>query len=340
MKNDEKYLSVVVCAYNEEEYLKRCLEALFSQTYSYDKYEVIIVDDESFDATSQIITDFIQTHQDTPGPLLTYKRIDHAGLSVARNTGIKLSKGDVIAFIDGDAVAFPDWVENIVREFNKSDSLRIIGGPVHLLNDDSKFADFIFNSFQSLEMKPPVAVIGTNMAFSKSLFDNDTYFHPAFISRGDESYVFEKMRSKYSVIPEQLETIVVKHETPASLKAWLKTRYQVGLFSAMIDRLLNRKYSPETLKKMFQKACSISLFVFVVIILLLSIKNPYILILLIFPAYLFYRRYIKVTHSYLKEYQRNTKGQVRLKGKILLIFSCIVNIFLADYGYIKEYIKQ
>ncbi len=48
---DKLFISIVVCAFNEERLLKSCLESLAGQTYPSDKYEIIIIDDESTDRT-------------------------------------------------------------------------------------------------------------------------------------------------------------------------------------------------------------------------------------------------------------------------------------------------
>ncbi len=331
-------LSVVVCCYNGTKVIAGCLESLAAQQTE-NSFEVIIVDDGSRDNTPEIIESFLKANSTLENPKFTFYQKANEGLSSTRNYGIERTSSGIIAFIDQDAVAAPDWVENIITEFGKSDKLRIVGGPVQLLNSDSECAQFIFDSFQSLEMSSPHAVIGTNMVFSKALFDEDTLFHPLLASRGDESYVFGKMKAKYNVVPEQIATIVVKHETPATIREWLKTRYQVGMYTAFIDRLLNRKHHPRTLKSLLERVCSVFLVVFIVAVLLVSLAFPYALILFVFIGYIFYRRYFKMTYAYLQEFRKNCGKNVKFKKTMLLIYSSIVNIFLADYGYLKGIFK-
>jgi len=218
-------VSVIVCAHNEEVYIEQCLKSLYSQSCDNKDYEIIIINDYSTDKTDNIINTFINDKRDVKGPKITYKTLAHSGLSVARNTGIELSSGDIVAFIDGDAVAKFNWVEEIYKYFNNIDNTAIIGGPIELLNTESDFANLIYNSFQSLDINSNKAIYGTNMAFTKSLFDLDTFFNPVFMSRGDETFVFNKMRIKYGIEPIQINSIIVKHECPESKEAWLKTRY-------------------------------------------------------------------------------------------------------------------
>ncbi len=96
---EEKLISVIVAAYNIEDYLPRCLDSLRGQTY--EKLEIIVVDDGSEDSTGEIC--------DRYGKLDSRFRIIHQqnqGLSGARNAGLAVAGGDYIGYVDGD-----DWVE-------------------------------------------------------------------------------------------------------------------------------------------------------------------------------------------------------------------------------------
>ena len=97
-------ISVIVTAYNIEQYLPRCMESLLAQTYG--NLEIILVDDGSTDATPQICdayaaqSDKVQViHRPNGGP------------SAARNSGVGLAKGTYIGYVDGD-----DWTEPFMYE--------------------------------------------------------------------------------------------------------------------------------------------------------------------------------------------------------------------------------
>ena len=88
-------VSVIVPVYNIEQYLEECIDSIIHQTY--EALEIILVDDGSTDLSSTICD--------------KYKKIDNrikvihkenAGLASARNTGIKMSTGEFIIFVDGD----------------------------------------------------------------------------------------------------------------------------------------------------------------------------------------------------------------------------------------------
>lgn len=100
-------VSVVVPAYNVENYIEQCALSVLNQSYSC--CELIIVDDGSTDSTPQIL--------DKLGEKNDHIRVMHkenAGVSAARNTGIDMAEGDYIVFVDGDDYLAPNFIEYMV----------------------------------------------------------------------------------------------------------------------------------------------------------------------------------------------------------------------------------
>ena len=94
--NSLPLVSIIMPAYNSEAYITTAIESVLSQTYS--RWELIIVDDCSIDATSQIALDFCRTD-----PRITYlKNSKNSGVALSRNTGIKHAAGEWLAFLDSD----------------------------------------------------------------------------------------------------------------------------------------------------------------------------------------------------------------------------------------------
>lgn len=103
------FVSVVVVTFNRSSFVKSCLESLNKQTYPHDRYEVILVDDGSTDDTVEI------------AKKEGVRVIEHGGnrgIPSARNTGLAAAKGDIIAYIDDDAVADSEWLERLIRPFD------------------------------------------------------------------------------------------------------------------------------------------------------------------------------------------------------------------------------
>lgn len=97
-------VSIVIPAYNEERYIRPCLEAIANQTSK--PFEVIVVDNNSTDASIKIAREF------------SFVRVVNAaqqGIVHARNAGFNAARGDVIGRIDADTILPPDWVAYIQR---------------------------------------------------------------------------------------------------------------------------------------------------------------------------------------------------------------------------------
>ncbi len=94
-------VSVVIPAYNEEKLLKRCLVSLQNQTCQ--PFEIIIVDNNSTDATAKIAKE--------QGVIVIQER--RQGIAWARDAGFKRATGDIIARLDADCIAPPNWIQKI-----------------------------------------------------------------------------------------------------------------------------------------------------------------------------------------------------------------------------------
>ena len=91
-------ISVIVPVYNVESYLNRCIESLVRQTYKY--LEIILVDDGSLDGCPHICDKWSERDN-----RIHVIHKTNGGLSSARNAGLKVAKGEYIAFLDSD-----DWI--------------------------------------------------------------------------------------------------------------------------------------------------------------------------------------------------------------------------------------
>lgn len=101
-------VSIIIPAYNAEKYIKRSLKSLLNQTYN--KIEIIVIDDGSTDGTATLIEAFRD-------PRIIYRYQNNSGQGAARNHGIRLSKGEYITFLDTDDVYLPLKVEEQVMYF-------------------------------------------------------------------------------------------------------------------------------------------------------------------------------------------------------------------------------
>lgn len=172
-------VSVIVCAYNAAATLGECLQSLTELRYS--SYEVIVVDDGSDDETAAVAGRFagVQCLQ-----------LAHQGLSAARNAGAAAASGEILAYLDADCMADPDWLAALVERFQAGDFAAVggpnipppaqswlqaavaaaPGGPTHVLFNDTEAEH----------------IPGCNMAVTRDAFQTIGGFDPQFLTAGDD----------------------------------------------------------------------------------------------------------------------------------------------------------
>lgn len=105
-------ISIIVPLYNEEPFLKRCIESLKNQSYR--NIEIIIVDDDSQDASREII----ETYKKDDSRIFLYSQ-KHSGRYEAKNNGIHKATGEFLMFCDADDLLIHDAVQKCVEVLNK-----------------------------------------------------------------------------------------------------------------------------------------------------------------------------------------------------------------------------
>lgn len=167
-------VSVVVCTYADERF-EDFVDAVESlQTQTYEQVEVVLVIDGNEGVTQRTRERFgdeegIQIHCNER----------NRGLSYSRTRGLEQATGDVIAFLDDDAVARPDWVEQLVRGYEKTDAIAVggrmvpewvAGRPAHLPEEFSWLVGV--NYEPRLEQWTEVRnTLGSNMSFRAAVFE-------------------------------------------------------------------------------------------------------------------------------------------------------------------------
>ncbi|PNH90082.1 glycosyltransferase [Vibrio diazotrophicus] len=160
-------VSIVICTYNRADYLERALDYLTRQYSS--NFEVIVVNGPSTDNTADVLEKWKERIKVATNP--------KANLSISRNMGIELSSGDLIAFIDDDAIPFYDWVTQLISGFNARHQLTAgLGGPTYFSGTlDFQAIDISVDHFGDGIVNPPLSIqnspnykrslLGTNSAF-------------------------------------------------------------------------------------------------------------------------------------------------------------------------------
>jgi peptidoglycan-N-acetylglucosamine deacetylase len=157
-------ISVVVPAHNESKLIRESLESLFQQDYK-GEYEVIVVDNNSRDNTSEIA-------QQAGAKIVLCQT---PGVGYARQAGAEAARGDIIVQADADTLYPPWWLERIQKQFDKRPGAVAVAG-TFIYRKAPWWAIFeyflrsFFGILSSLGLGRPLIISGANLAFRKEAF--------------------------------------------------------------------------------------------------------------------------------------------------------------------------
>lgn len=205
-------ISAIICTYNRYKYLPKAISSLLEQTIPKEDYEILIIDNCSTDDTRQIVEDF-QTKYDH----IRYFYEETQGLSAARNRGIKEARGGLIAFLDDDAVASYEWLDEFLKAFNNFQNAGCAGGKIELLWPDGQKPDWLNSKYESFfgklnlgdKIRPfifPETPFGGNLcirkdiAYSLGFFDENLGRNKDCLLSGEEvGFVYKVQKVKESI---------------------------------------------------------------------------------------------------------------------------------------------
>jgi len=242
-------LSVVICTCNRADLLPDVINSLQDQTLENERFEILVVDNNSTDDTAKVIEQF----SDVSNLVYFFEKIQ--GLSAARNRGVAESRGRYVAFLDDDAVADVNWCNKIVEAFRSVDPPpSAVGGIIEPLFDKPPPAWFPASferrtwGEEAMFLKPPGArdgFSGSNMAFSRDVlldfggFSGKLGMSGQSMRFGEETLLFRKIfrdRPYFWYDPQ----ILVHHRVPAG-NLRLGYRVKRSFYSGRSYRLLQEE---------------------------------------------------------------------------------------------------
>ncbi len=179
-------LSIIICSYNRASYIREALSALYNQTDPLEQFEVFVVDNNSTDETPEVFKAWRAKH---PNGQFNYITETSQGASYARNTGAKLAKGEWLCFIDDDAIAFPDFVENIITHTKSHPNVVGFGGkiiPKYIPSEPKWMSYYVSSMVGNFDYAPTATPfengkypLESNMIVAKHVFDQVGGFNTA-----------------------------------------------------------------------------------------------------------------------------------------------------------------
>jgi glycosyltransferase involved in cell wall biosynthesis len=232
-------ISIVIPTHNRKENLIRCIESLERQTYSADKFEIIVVDDGSTDGTSQLIAEYIKK---------STKRLKlisqtNLGPGVARNLGVEYSNGEYLAFIEDDVVADGKWVENAMCYFDTSD-IDGLEGKTHVLNSNK--------SLRVFEKKYNIGFLPCNLFLKKSVFIDAGGYDKNFYDSSENIYFREDADLGFTLLEKSHKFILAGDVTVSHPEQFYSSKdYFRHAKRYYFDPLLHKKH-PKFYRRMIE----------------------------------------------------------------------------------------
>lgn len=202
-------LSVILCTYNRERYIYNVLQSIAAGGFG--DYEIVLVNNNSTDGTESECQRFAKDH---PEVAMRYCVEKQQGLSYARNRGIMESQGEVLVYVDDDAVVNREYLQTYADFFNRNKEAVAAGGPITPRYDGCEEPSWMSHYTRQLvtgelnlgtrdrEFPKGAFPGGGNAAYRKSVFNEVGLFNVELGRKGnsligaEEKDLFDKMTSR------------------------------------------------------------------------------------------------------------------------------------------------
>ncbi len=223
----EEPVSVIICAKNEEENLKKFLPIILNQKYS--KYEVIVVNDCSEDDSEFVLNDFLAKY---PNKLkVSTIKIDNKfshGKKLAITIGIKAAQYEKMLFIDADCYPQSEqWIHLMTQEFrNKTEIVLGYGGYIpkpgfldKLVRYDTYSIAVNYMSFAHAGL--PYMGVGRNLAYTKNIYEQSSKFSTHYhIKSGDDDLFVSEVGNRENTSIVLFPDCFTRSEQISSFRNW------------------------------------------------------------------------------------------------------------------------
>lgn len=186
--------SIIVPTYNRVNYLFKCIDSVLDQTY--DKFELIIIDDGSTDNTEELVKKYSDKR------IKYYKNQNH-GIGYSRNFGIDKANGDYIFFLDSDDYLNEDMLEQVNKQIKCNDILIFNYQEIYEKDNHKLLNSYpVFNNYTLKEHPELINIINLgpcNKVFKSSLFKSKENRFPEDIKYEDLPLIIKLFNEAKSI---------------------------------------------------------------------------------------------------------------------------------------------
>ena len=265
-------LTAIICTYNRAKYIGPLLESIAANDLAKEEYEILLVDNNCTDNTREVCETFAETHKD-----VTFRYVveSEQGLSAARNKGIHEAKGDVIVYIDDDALVDSWYLRTVAEYMSAHKEIDAIGGPIIPLYEETEEPKWMTRYTKELlcgylyfgeairpfpgERYPG----GGNAAYRSEVFSQVGLFNTALGRKGnslmgaEEKDIFDKMKEcgmRFMYLPKMILHHIIPQKKLES-DYFNRLTYQIGISERQRTKALGTSKYINRLAKEAVKWC-------------------------------------------------------------------------------------
>lgn len=205
-----KSISIIIPTYKDWDRLKICIEALENQSINYSKYEIIIINNHPGSRPDYNLFEL--------APNIQLIEESKPGSYAARNAGLKIAKGEIIAFTDSDCIPDKDWLLNAKKTLDNVDYIQLLGGEIIISKSEKpnifELHDSLF-AFKQNEYVRNGYSVTANLFVKKRVFDEIGGFDDSVKSSGDKYFCFKAKERGFNIGYSELA--IVEHPARKSL---------------------------------------------------------------------------------------------------------------------------
>lgn len=226
----EPLVSVIIPVFNREHYLAEAIESVRAQTYR--PIEVIVVDDGSMDKTEQIVGQYGDVR---------YLYQSHQGVASARNTGISVAGGEIIAFLDSDDLWPPGRLTITVRYFEQYPEIGyVLGKQMMFIEPGCEAPPWVKAEWLA---EPQDASNTAALVVHKKTFGSVGFFNPDYRHGEDTEWL---VRANEAGVPmkRMQEVVVFVRVHEANLSTQMMQTRRANLMKIARESIRRQKHSP------------------------------------------------------------------------------------------------
>lgn len=236
---DPTAVSVVIPAYNYAAYLEAAIGSVLRQDHQ--KFEIVVVDDGSTDNTAAIVAGFTD-------PRIRYIHQANAGLSAARNSGIREARNEYIAFLDADDQWLPSHLSSLLAHFSKhSASLALVASTSLRVDALGQKFPSRANLVKSDRVVPVADIVlktrfqPSSVVVRKSVFEECGYFDASLRSSEDRD-MWIRIGTNFRIFLQGEPTVLLrKHSANMSRQAdRMRASKSIVIRRAYASRVVSR----------------------------------------------------------------------------------------------------